>query len=276
LPLLHGILSYSLKLMTLHVTTDFSESQIELATSPFGSVEEAYEHLITLQLQVEKELGEELLWPLSIPPRLPAEDDILIARFGDSPEGKEKELYRSDLALCYGKKMQMICGIHYNFSFGTEMLDYLYSLFGNGKEKRTFADELYFALTRNFLRYRWLLIYLFGASPTIDSTYYSVICHELKLIENCYPEFCIPNFNYEQYDKVIDEYKAIAVRSAQAVGLKICGADIIIQDIHAKPNKINLSIIELNFNPSLHIHNFPYKGENRYVEKKVLDLLRLL
>jgi glutamate--cysteine ligase len=187
------------KLENPHVTTDFSESQIELATSPFGSVEEAYEHLIKLQLQVEKELGEELLWPLSMPPRLPAEEDILIARFGDSPEGKEREIYRSGLALRYGKKMQMICGIHYNFSFGTEMLDYLYSLFGNGKEKRTFTDELYFALTRNFLRYRWLLIYLFGASPTIDSTYYSVICRELKLIENCYPEFCIPNFNYEQY-----------------------------------------------------------------------------
>jgi glutamate--cysteine ligase/glutathione synthase len=74
-------------------------------------------------------------------------------------------------------------------------------------------------------------------------------------------------------DEIIDDYKAIAVRSAKAVGANICGADIIIKDIYTKPNKMNYSVIELNFNPALHIHNFPYKGENRHVEEKVLDLL---
>jgi glutamate--cysteine ligase len=97
-------LAFGDKLQNRYVTTDFSESQIELATSTFGSIEEAYEQLTKLQLRVEKELGEELLWPLSMPPRLPVEEDIPIARYGDSPEGKEKEIYRTGLALRYGKK----------------------------------------------------------------------------------------------------------------------------------------------------------------------------
>lgn len=74
-------------------------------------------------------------------------------------------------------------------------------------------------------------------------------------------------------DLVLEEYKRIAVRSAKAVGAKICGADIIIHDINEKPDEKNYSVIELNFNPALHIHDFPYRGQNRHVEKKVLDLL---
>jgi glutamate--cysteine ligase len=74
-------------------------------------------------------------------------------------------------------------------------------------------------------------------------------------------------------DAVRDEYKEIAVRAVKAAGAKICGADIIIEDINAKPSDNNYAVIELNFNPALHIHSFPYKGINRQPEKKVLDLL---
>ncbi|WP_373231464.1 bifunctional glutamate--cysteine ligase GshA/glutathione synthetase GshB [Cohnella sp.] len=74
-------------------------------------------------------------------------------------------------------------------------------------------------------------------------------------------------------DEVLEAYKLIAVKATKAVGAKICGADLMIQDIHAEPNPSNYGIIELNFNPALHIHNFPYQGLNRQVEQKVLDLL---
>lgn len=74
-------------------------------------------------------------------------------------------------------------------------------------------------------------------------------------------------------DEMPEMYKQIAVRAAQAVGARICGADIIVRDIQAKPDLDSYSIIELNFNPALHIHNFPYSGSNRHVEKRVLDLL---
>ena len=74
-------------------------------------------------------------------------------------------------------------------------------------------------------------------------------------------------------DDILEDYKIIAVKSAKAVGARICGADIIINDVKAKPNKDNHSIIELNFNPILHAHAYPYKGQNRHVENNVLDLL---
>jgi glutamate--cysteine ligase/glutathione synthase len=74
-------------------------------------------------------------------------------------------------------------------------------------------------------------------------------------------------------DEVLQAYKDIAVEAAKAVGAKICGADLMIQDILAEPTPDNYGIIELNFNPALHIHNFPYQGLNRQVEQKVLDLL---
>ncbi|WP_373485023.1 bifunctional glutamate--cysteine ligase GshA/glutathione synthetase GshB [Acetobacterium malicum] len=74
-------------------------------------------------------------------------------------------------------------------------------------------------------------------------------------------------------DEIIYDYKAIAVAAAQAVGARICGADIIIRDIQKKPDATNYSIIELNFNPALHIHNYPFVGKNRHVDDKVLDLL---
>jgi len=74
-------------------------------------------------------------------------------------------------------------------------------------------------------------------------------------------------------DKIMNEYKDIAVRAAKSVGAKICGADIIISDINAEPADDNYGIIELNFNPAIHIHTFPLDGENRHPAKAILDLL---
>ncbi|MFZ7120843.1 MAG: bifunctional glutamate--cysteine ligase GshA/glutathione synthetase GshB [Eubacteriaceae bacterium] len=74
-------------------------------------------------------------------------------------------------------------------------------------------------------------------------------------------------------DEIIEEYKRISINAVEAVGAKICGVDMIIRDVSETPNCGNHSIIELNFNPALHIHNFPYHGKNRHAEKKVLDLL---
>ncbi len=74
-------------------------------------------------------------------------------------------------------------------------------------------------------------------------------------------------------DDILDEYKQIAVKAAKAAGAKICGADIMIQDFYEKPNENNYGIIEINFNPAIHIHDYPYQGKNRHVEKKILDLL---
>jgi glutamate--cysteine ligase len=180
------------KLTHPYITTDFAESQLELITAPHWTMESTYESLQAIETEAEQGIGAELLWPFSMPPRLPTEADIPIARFDDSPEGREKELYRRGLALRYGKKMQMISGLHYNFSFGDRLVDLLYRKFGRthlSQTKQSFTDELYFALARNFLRYRWLLIYLFGASPAADATYDSVIEEQLKMIAACCPDY---------------------------------------------------------------------------------------
>lgn len=154
-----------------YITTDFSESQFELITPPMDSVEEAHSFLLSLEECVQHKLEGELVWPLSMPGPLPADELIPVARFDNSRAGREKEIYRAGLALRYGKKMQMISGIHFNFSFGNELVDLLAENFGRDIERRNFVDNLYCGLVRNFLRYRWLFIYLFGASPSLDEGY---------------------------------------------------------------------------------------------------------
>lgn len=175
------------KLENERITTDFSESQIEIITPPCNSAEEVYDELNKINTEVEKSIGNELLWPLSMPPKLPIENDIPIASFSNTENGKYKEIYRKGLALRYGKKMQMISGIHYNFSFGEGMINFLYNKFGEDTDKRAFVDKIHFQVARNFLRYSWMLIYLFGASPSCHSTYYSVINKEIDVVHDCCP-----------------------------------------------------------------------------------------
>ena len=187
------------KLENPFITTDFSESQVELITPPFKTVEQVHGFLLQLQQNSEKALQNELLWPLSMPPRLPDEKDIPISVFDGSAEGRENEVYRKGLAIRYGKKMQMISGIHFNFSFGERLLEHLYRLYGKGTDRRSFIDDMYFSAARNFLRYRWLVIYLFGASPCMDPTFYSVIDEELEIVSRCCPECCSPVGGIEEY-----------------------------------------------------------------------------
>ncbi len=159
------------KINNPHVTVDFSESQIELITPALKTIEEAHRFLVYLHAFAADKLNDELLWPLSMPGSLPPDDLIPIATYDESENGLQKEIYRSGLALRYGKKMQMISGIHYNFSFGEAFLDLMHDRFGDNTDRRLFKDQVYLNLVKNFLGYRWLLIYLFGASPMGTNDY---------------------------------------------------------------------------------------------------------
>lgn len=192
------------KLKNQHITTDFSESQIEIITPPCNSAEEVFNELNKINTEVEKSIGDELLWPLSMPPKLPNEKDIPIANFSDSENGKYKEIYRKGLAVRYGKKMQMISGIHYNFSFGEGLINYLYKKFGDDIDKRLFIDKIHFQVARNFLRYSWILIYLFGASPSCHSSYFSVINKEIGVVHDCCPR-CAKIINNVDQDTLTDD-----------------------------------------------------------------------
>ena len=144
-----------------HITTDFSESQLELITGPRPSVEACLEELQQIHQVVYRHIGEEVMWANSMPCNLPSDHLIPIGRYGTSNVGRAKTVYRLGLALRYGRRMQAISGIHYNFSL-----------------PGVTSDE-YFALIRNFRRRSWLLLYLFGASPAVCSSFVAGRPHEL-------------------------------------------------------------------------------------------------
>lgn len=150
-----------------YIQTDFSESQIELITPAFESIEETYHFMEALQDIVSVELEGEFLWPSSNPPMLPEENEIPIANMND-PIAND---YRSELADKYGRKRQLLSGIHYNFSFDEKFLTKLYNAQVLHKDYKEFKDAIYFKAARNLMRYRWMLIYLTGASPVFDNTY---------------------------------------------------------------------------------------------------------
>ncbi|MDA3846984.1 MAG: bifunctional glutamate--cysteine ligase GshA/glutathione synthetase GshB, partial [Vallitaleaceae bacterium] len=159
------------KLYNPYFYNDFSESQVELITPVFDNLPDAYHFLSTINDLFMNNIGDELLWPQSAPPILPEEALIPIADFGKSEIGIERRRYREVLAKRYGKKKQMISGIHYNYSFDSDFIDDLYAKSKTEKSFIDFKNSLYLKISRNFIKYAWLPTYLFGASPATDSTY---------------------------------------------------------------------------------------------------------
>ncbi len=152
------------------ITTDFSESQVELVTGAHRSAEATLQELTELHqftYQAMQGMGNEMLWVSSMPCGLPTDETIPIARFGSSNVGRAKSVYRMGLSHRYGRRMQTISGIHYNWSLPEV------------------TSEQYFALIRNFRRHAFLLLYLFGASPAVCSSFVAGRQHELqKLSDN--------------------------------------------------------------------------------------------
>lgn len=148
------------------ITTDFSESQVEMITPPLKSIAEVHGFLETLNDVISENLGEELLWPQSLPPLLPDEEEIPIAKFGE--EGVHKEKYREELAIRYGKERQMLTGIHFNFSLSDRLERKLCKAINWQGNQTNFREVVYLKMVRNFMRYRWLLVWLFGESPEAD------------------------------------------------------------------------------------------------------------
>ena len=72
-------------------------------------------------------------------------------------------------------------------------------------------------------------------------------------------------------DVIPNRFKEIAIKSAKSIGAKICGVDMVIEDY--TDERSNYGIIELNFNPAIHIHSYPYEGKERNVAKDILNLL---
>lgn len=148
-----------------HITTDFSESQIELVTGVHTDAQTTLAQLTELHqftYRVMQQAGDEMLWVSSMPCGLPTDETIPIARYGSSNVGRAKSIYRMGLGHRYGRRMQTISGIHYNWSLPGV------------------SNDGYFGLIRNFRRHAFLLLYLFGASPAVCSTFVEGRQHELQ------------------------------------------------------------------------------------------------
>lgn len=158
------------KLSHPYITTDFSESQIEMITPALPSLSQAWGFLYTLHDLVSTSLqAGQYLWPQSAPPILPDDEKIPIARYGDDDGAAER--YREALAERYGRKVQLISGVHFNFSFNHDWLQLLHRHSGSTLALEDFQNELYLKLARNFFRYQWLLTWLFGHSPAVHASY---------------------------------------------------------------------------------------------------------
>jgi glutamate--cysteine ligase len=165
------------------ITTDYSESLLEFITPALADPAKVLESLEETHRFVYTKLGEEYLWSPSMPCTLPAEEDIPIAEYGSSNIGKLKHVYRKGLALRYGRTMQCIAGIHYNFSLPEALWPLLREAEGSTQDNRDYQSSAYIALIRNFRRYSWLLMYLFGASPALDKGFLRGRPHQLEELD---------------------------------------------------------------------------------------------
>lgn len=165
------------------ITTDYAEPLLEFITQAHADPAQTLAELEDIHRFTHSVLGDELLWSPSMPCLLPSEEDIPIARYGSSNVGQFKYLYRMGLSVRYGRTMQCIAGIHYNFSIPESIWSVLQQGSKNTQPLMDYQSGCYIALIRNFRRYSWLLMYLFGASPAVDKSFLRDNPHQLDTFD---------------------------------------------------------------------------------------------
>ena len=249
------------KLTHPFITTDYSESLLELITEPKASPKETLNMLRQLHVLVYQGMPEgELMWPLSMPCMLSSKDeDIPLADYGSSNTGKLKTLYRSGLGIRYGRRMQTIAGLHYNLSFGDTLFETWQAQTPTAQEQTLteFKNEKYLGLIRNFKRLTSIVLYLLGASPSVcpcfvagrehdlerlnDSTYYKPTATSLRMGKLGYT-----NSVQEQLDiryNYLPEYVAGLRRAIQTPHESF--AKLGLEDEDGNPIQINNHILQI-------------------------------
>ena len=170
------------------ITTDYAEALLEFITPAEHDISLALHRLDAVHRYAYAKLGDEMLWSVSMPGELPPEEEIEIANYGTSNIGMLKHVYRRGLALRYGKAMQCIAGIHYNYSLPEKLWQLFAQNEGVTEERRhalrDFQSESYIAMIRNFRRYSWLLMYLFGATPALTTSFLRGREHGLETLSD--------------------------------------------------------------------------------------------
>ncbi len=154
-----------------HITTDFSEALIELVSPTFRTSWELLQYLLDLHQFVYQHLGDELLWATSMPSFIDGDASIPIAQYGKSNVGRMKSVYREGLGVRYGRMMQAISGVHFNYSFPESMWDPWAEVTKSRERGQPFISDRYFHLLRNYRRHGWIVLYLFGVSPVVCNTF---------------------------------------------------------------------------------------------------------
>ncbi|WP_395342196.1 glutamate--cysteine ligase [Ningiella sp. W23] len=152
------------------ITTDFSESLLEFITPPESNISTTIKQLIDIHKFTYQSIGDEYLWPMSMPCFIDEHTNIPIARYGSSNVAKMKEVYRTGLHNRYGSMMQVISGVHFNFSLPDTFWQLWCERHGKDVNKTSISSQ-YFALVRNFKRFAWMIPYLFGASPALCGSF---------------------------------------------------------------------------------------------------------
>jgi len=154
-----------------YITTDYSEALLEFITPPFADVTQAMGFLRDTQQFVYGKLDDELLWSASMPCVVAGETSIPLAKYGSSNLGQMKTVYRRGLGHRYGRVMQVIAGVHFNYSFKDSFWRHYQKLENDNAPMQDFISEKYFDILRNLQRYGWIIPYLFGASPAICKSF---------------------------------------------------------------------------------------------------------
>ena len=154
-----------------YITTDFSEALLEFVTPAFATTWEALRCICDIHQFTYAHLGDEMLWTSSMPCRIPADRGIPLARYGTSNVGRMKTIYRRGLGFRYGREMQLIAGVHFNYSLPADFWPVYREVLGSSLEVVDFRSEHYLGMIRNFRRMGWLILYLFGASPAVCKSF---------------------------------------------------------------------------------------------------------
>ncbi len=150
-----------------YITTDYSEALLEFVTPAFGTTWEALSCLCDIHQFTYDQLDDELLWASSMPCLIPGEDEIPLARYGSSNVGQMKTIYRRGLGHRYGRPMQTIAGVHFNYSLPSGFWAKYRDIICEDCDADDVRSAQYLGLIRNFRRFGWLVLYLFGSSPAV-------------------------------------------------------------------------------------------------------------
>ena len=154
------------------ISVDFAENQAEVVTQPHSNPEAALTELARGQRRLQQAMGDEMLWPLSLPGRWDAPERVQAASFAGRPEWEAQRAYRRRLEQRHGKARQVICGIHYNFSFSAEFFVGWRAMTNSTAPEKTLRDAAYFSVMRNFVRYQYVFNALKGVSPPGDDAFW--------------------------------------------------------------------------------------------------------